>query len=154
LRKISLLSIEPVGPAASDLVSELHGEAFDGGWSPQAFAEMLATPGTEAAIASERGEPLAFIVTRRAADEAEIIAIGARPSVQRRGVARQLLDRHMAALAAQGVRHLFLEVAASNAAAQGLYLACGFGEAGRRKGYYRRRDGVEDAIIMRRELHP
>jgi ribosomal protein S18 acetylase RimI-like enzyme len=30
----------------------------------------------------------------------------------------------------------------------------GFGEAGRRKGYYRRRDGVEDAIVMRREISP
>jgi tRNA threonylcarbamoyl adenosine modification protein YeaZ/ribosomal-protein-alanine acetyltransferase len=154
LRKIGVLSIDTVGPAASELLSVLHGEAFEDGWSAQAFAEMLATPGTDAAIASEAGVPLGFIVTRRAADEAEILTIGSRPSVQRRGVGRQLLDQHAAELTARGVRHIFLEVAASNAAAHALYTACGFIAAGRRKGYYKRRDGVEDAIVMRRELHP
>ena len=93
-------------------------------------------------------------MTRTAADEAEVITIGCRPSVQRRGVARQMLDRQVKALSMKGVRNLFLEVAASNVPAQRLYTACGFVEAGRRKGYYKRRDGVEDAIVMRRELHP
>lgn len=154
LRKISVLSIEAVGLAASELLAEMHGETFDEAWSARSFAEMLATPGTEALIASEGEQPLGFLVTRRAVDEAEIITIGSRPSVQRRGVARQLLAQQMAELAAKGVRHLFLEVAASNRAAHGLYIACGFSEAGRRKGYYRRRDGVEDAIVMRREILP
>lgn len=154
LRKIGTLSIEAVGPAARDVLAELHGEAFEDAWSAQTFAEMLAVPGTDAAIASDAGEPLGFIVTRRAADEAEIITIGSRPAMQRRGVARQLLARHIAELATGGVRQLFLEVAASNLAAQGLYRASGFAEAGRRKGYYRRIDVVEDAIIMRREIAP
>lgn len=152
LRRITGLTIETVGATASQLLARMHGEVFDDGWGATDFAAMLETPGTDAAIASDTGEPLGFIVTRQASDEAEIITMGARPSVQRRGVARQLLESRMAALAARGVRHLFLEVAASNAAAQGLYAACGFVAAGRRKGYYRRVDGVEDAIVMRREL--
>jgi tRNA threonylcarbamoyl adenosine modification protein YeaZ/ribosomal-protein-alanine acetyltransferase len=154
LRQISTLTIETVGPAAAELVAELHGEIFDTGWSRKDFTEMLETPGTEAAIASVGGEPLGLVVTRRASDEAEIITIGTRPSVQRRGVAHQLLAQHMVDLASKGVRHLFLEVAASNSAALRLYARMGFGEAGRRKGYYRRRDGVEDAIVMRREISP
>ena len=154
LRKIAHVSIESVGVAASEVLSRMHGEVFDEGWSERDFAAMLETPGTDALIASNLGEPVGFLVTRRAADEAEIIAIGARPSMQRRGVARQLLQSHMRALAANGIRQLFLEVRASNAAAQGLYRACGFAEAGRRRGYYRRSNGVEDAVIMRRELNP
>lgn len=152
LRKISMLTIATVGLAACELISGLHGEIFEEGWSAQAFAEMLSTPGTDAAIASYGGVPLGFIVTRRAVDEAEIITIGSRPSMQRRGIARQLLESQSAALAARGVRHLFLEVAASNDAARGLYAACGFAEVGRRKGYYKRREGLEDAIVMRLEL--
>jgi len=108
----------------------------------------------KAGAALEAGEPLGFLVTRRAADEAEIITIGTRPSMQRRGVARQMMDRQLMTLAAQGVRVVVLEVAASNTAAQALYSALGFGEAGRRKGYYHRPSGAEDAIVMRRELHP
>lgn len=154
LRKISNLTIQIAGAAASTLLSALHCEIFADGWTANSFADMLETPGTDAAIATEGSEPLGFIVTRRAADEAEIIIIGSRPSMQRRGVARRLLSYHMAQLAATGVRYLFLEVAASNMPAQALYTSCGFAEAGRRRGYYRRRDGVEDAIIMRRELRP
>jgi ribosomal-protein-alanine N-acetyltransferase len=69
-------------------------------------------------------------------------------------VARQLLARQLAELARGGVRHVFLEVAASNTAALGLYRDMGFLEAGRRPGYYRRKHGTEDALIMRRELSP
>lgn len=154
LRKVSEMTIMEAGSKAATLLSALHGEVFDEGWSAQAFAELLTTPGTDAAIALSGDEPLGFLLTRSAADEAEIIAIGTRPSMQRRGVARQLLERHMERLASRGVRLLFLEVAESNLAAQALYAAFGFREAGRRKGYYKRRDGVEDAIIMRREISP
>ena len=154
LRKIGVLTIESVGPPAAALLSELHDEIFRESWTVDAFAGLLGTPGAEAVIASEQGEPRGFLVTRTAADEAEVITIGCRPSVQRRGVARQMLDRQVKALSMKGVRNLFLEVAASNVPAQRLYTACGFVEAGRRKGYYKRRDGVEDAIVMRRELHP
>ena len=154
LRKLGNLRFEDVGAAASRLLSELHADVFEEGWSAKSFAEMLGTPGTQAAIASDGSEPLGFIITRLAADEAEIITIGSRPNVQRRGVARQLLERQIALLAAKGVHLLFLEVAASNAAAQRLYAACGFTEAGRRKGYYKRDGGAEDAIVLRRELRP
>lgn len=154
LRKFGKLKFEDVGVAASRLLSEMHADIFDEGWSATSFAEMLGTPGTHAAIASDGGEPLGFIISRLAADEAEIISIGSRSNVQRRGVARQLLERQIALLAAEGVRLLFLEVAASNAAAQRLYAGCGFTEAGRRKGYYKRDGGAEDAIVLRRELRP
>lgn len=154
LRKIGELSIEQVGDSAAGLLAQLHGEIFEERWGASSFVEMLRTPGTDAAIASERDEPLGFILTRRAADEAEIITIGTRPSVQRRGVARQILEAHAERLRKAGVSQLFLEVAASNASAQALYAKVGFTEVGRRKGYYQRSNGVEDAIVMRRELHP
>lgn len=155
LRKIGGLKIENTGAEASELLSTLHASVFEDGWSTKAFADLLTSPGTEAAIASELGEPLGFIVTRRAADEAEIITIGTLPSMQRRGVARQLLEQHVATLSERGVLKLFLEVAVSNLAAQALYRALGFREAGRRKGYYKRRDGsLEDALVLRRELSP
>lgn len=154
LRKVGALHIEQASAGAAQLLAELHADAFDSGWSAKAFGELMAMPGAEARIAREHGEPLGFVMTRRAADEAEIITIATRPGAQRRGVARQLLEREAARLASEGVRHLFLEVAASNAAALGLYRAMGFQEAGIRKGYYERPQGREDAIIMRRELLP
>ena len=67
-------------------------------------------------------------------------------------MARLLLARQLKTLAANGLRNIFLEVATSNLAAQKLYASFGFREAGRRKGYYKRDSGMEDAIILRCEL--
>lgn len=152
LRQVSVLTFERADLPAASLLAALHEQSFDEGWTTSAFEDLLNMPGAAAEIAIELDEPVSFILTRRAADEAEIITIGTRPQAQRRGVAKQLLAHHFAGLAAQGVSRVFLEVAASNAAAQALYRGFGFTEAGRRKGYYKRSDGVEDAIVMRRDL--
>jgi len=50
-------------------------------------------------------------------------------------------------LAGRGVRTVYLEVRASNAAARQLYESLGFGAVARRSRYYRR--PVEDAVILR-----
>lgn len=154
LRRAGTISVEEVSSVAAPLLATLHAESFGTGWTPQSFAELIRMPGASTLMAFEQGEPAAFVLTRRAADEAEIITIATRAQFQRRGVARQLLTHQLAALGAQRVRLVFLEVAASNTAALGLYRAMGFTEAGRRKGYYARQQGREDAIIMRRELAP
>ena len=152
LRKISTLRFEAAALPAAPVLAELHEQSFAEGWTAGTFQDLLNMPGAVAEIALELDEPIAFILTRTAADEAEIITIGTRPQAQRRGVAKHLLAHHFARIKAQGVHHVFLEVAASNAAAQALYRGFGFAEAGRRKGYYKRSDGVEDAIVMRRDL--
>lgn len=154
LRRAGVLAIENVSAAAAPLLAELHAEAFEDGWSTSAFEDLLRMPGAIAAIARDGAEPLAFLLVRQAADEAEIITIATRPQAQRRGVARRLLASQFDTLTRDGIRHVFLEVAASNAAARALYQSLGFTEAGRRKAYYKRQHGVEDAIVMRRELFP
>jgi tRNA threonylcarbamoyl adenosine modification protein YeaZ/ribosomal-protein-alanine acetyltransferase len=154
LRKAGNLSFRTVDGASAALLATLHGEAFADGWDAAAFAQLLSMPGAEAVLALEAEEPVGLLLSRAAADEAEIITIATRPGARRRGVGRQLLSRHLADLAARGVNHMFLEVAASNHAAIALYAAAGFSEVGRRKGYYQRPDGREDAIVMRRELAP
>ena len=147
-------SFEAATLMAAPLLASLHAEAFAEGWGAPALHDLLSMPGAAAVIASEGDAPVGFILTRRAADEAEIITIATRPAMRRRGVARQLLARQISQLAGEGVRQLFLEVATSNTAALGLYESAGFREAGRRRGYYRRGDDAEDAIVMRRGLAP
>ena len=154
LRKVSTLTFATVSDMAAPLLATVHAETFESPWTAQSFEQLMRMPGAATLVAFEQGEPAAFVMTRRAADEAEIITIATRVQFQRRGVARQLLMRQLSELGAQGVRLMFLEVAASNAAALGLYQAMGFEEAGRRKDYYGRQHGREDAIVMRRELSP
>ena len=51
-------------------------------------------------------------------------------------------------LVERGVTTVFLEVAADNPGAQGLYASLGFVQVGRRKGYYARSGGAVDALVL------
>jgi [ribosomal protein S18]-alanine N-acetyltransferase len=95
-----------------------------------------------------------FVLSRIAADEAEILTVAGDTRLRGRGLAGRLLGEHVKDLMRAGVRHLFLEVESENMAALKLYTRHGFETIGRRKGYYRSASGVADAITMRRELPP
>lgn len=88
-----------------------------------------------------------YVVALDAADEGEILNLAVAETGRRRGLGRALVQAIVDALAARGVREVYLEVRESNAAARALYAAFGFKDVGRRKGYYRR--PVEDAIVLR-----
>ena len=79
-------------------------------------------------------------------DEAHVTTIATAPAYQRSGVARTLLIDGIRTLLASGVRHLSLEVAASNEPAQALYRRFGFAPVGVRKNYYPVTG--EDALVM------
>jgi ribosomal-protein-alanine N-acetyltransferase len=87
-----------------------------------------------------------FIISRLIAGELHINNVAVRPEFRRQGIAAQLLTAVLDAGRIHGARLAFLEVRASNAAAQGLYQSCGFQVAGRRKRYYNQ--PVEDALLM------
>jgi ribosomal-protein-alanine N-acetyltransferase len=59
-----------------------------------------------------------------------------------------LLQRLLLRAKAQRAEMVFLEVRASNHAAQQLYVTMGFNQIGERKGYYPAEGGREDAIIF------
>ncbi|MEI8144096.1 MAG: GNAT family N-acetyltransferase [Alphaproteobacteria bacterium] len=158
---IELSDLLPWWPASNPVVEEadsadaesfagLHAACFSQGWGPDEFASML----SDRAIVAHRirrrveGEIIGFVVSRKAADEAEILSVAIAPRLRGRGLARRLLVDHMALLVKLRVRQLFLEVEEGNQAAITLYKRLGFGEIGRRKGYYA---GV-DAITMRNSL--
>jgi ribosomal-protein-alanine N-acetyltransferase len=147
------ISFSTVGPAAAKLLAEINFECFDARWSEAAFGEMLASPGTGAILISSQNNPTGFVLFRKAADEAEIIAICTRPAVRQKGRAKLLMQQMENLLKKDGVKSLFIEVAISNLAGLALYKSCGFTQAGVRKNYYERGDGPrEDALIMRKGL--
>ena len=111
-------------------------------WSADDFADLKKS-GCEI-IASQNG----FIVYRTTLDEAEIITIGVHPDTRRTGIGIALLGVMEADLKKNGVKHIFLEVAADNAPARALYEQNGFVQIGVRPRYY---DGV-DAIMMRKDI--
>ena len=77
-----------------------------------------------------------FIMSRLAADEAEILSVAVAGARHGRGLARRLLDLHLRRLAGLGCRAVFLEVDEHNAPAIRLYDRAGFREISRRANYY------------------
>jgi [ribosomal protein S18]-alanine N-acetyltransferase len=159
------------GPAASDLrpagafdvalLGELNRRCFaaaDGfagtPWSPRAFAELLALPGTFGLLILAEGEqPAGFVLVQVAFEDAEVLTLGVLPEFRRGGRGRRLLEAAVAGAAARGAERLHLEVAENNPAAQALYLRAGFRVAGRRRNYYLNDQGRRlDAVVLSRPL--
>ncbi len=105
------------------------------------------TAGVPFLVAERRGVVAGYVVAYCAADEGEILNLGVAPAHRRQGIGRALVERVFQELAGRGVRTVYLEVRASNAAARQLYESLGFGEVARRARYYRR--PVEDAVVLR-----
>lgn len=126
-------------------LSALHAASFSPGWSTEAIASLLESPGCFALCCRDR----AFILLRAVLDEAEIITLATAPAHRRQGLAHSLLLRAVAACAARGVETIHLEVAAGNEPARQLYGRIGFRQVGLRAGYY---ENGDDAVLLRLNL--
>lgn len=135
-----------VTPGDARQLAVLHAGAFERPWDEPGFEALLVTFNVFGLMLDGQG----FILCRAVADEAEILTLAVTPIVRRNGAGRTLVEAAAATAAARGAASLFLEVAADNAAALGLYARTGFEPAGLRKGYYA--DGT-DAVVMRRALN-
>lgn len=93
------------------------------------------------------GEHIAgFIAARLTANELHINNVAVREEYRRRGIARALLSSILEQAKHKGAHKAFLEVRASNVAAQALYAQRGFEALGKRRNYYSQ--PVEDALVM------
>jgi tRNA threonylcarbamoyl adenosine modification protein YeaZ len=154
------ISIIEATPVHAPVLSALYAQCCENDWPGADMARLMATPGAVALIACVGPEtdqasdrPVAFVLARHAADEAEIISIGTVPEMRRRGVAAKLIARLIERLKTAGAGTLFIEVAARNEAARALYHTLGFSAAGVRPGYYAKAHGeADDAIVMRLAL--
>lgn len=148
-------------PEEGALLAALHAPAFppEERWTAADFGGLLAMPGTfgvlaengDAGEAAETGRGQGFVLTRIAGDEAEILTIAVLPAHRRAGLGIALMEAAQRLVAQQGATMMFLEVAAPNIAAQGLYAALGYERVGLRRRYYKNGD---DALVLRRLLGP
>lgn len=84
------------------------------------------------------------------ADEAEIASVCVDPAYRRLGGGTKLLQTLLRQARLSGAQNVYLEVRASNQAAQELYRCAGFECIGVRKRYYT--NPLEDAVLMRCEI--
>ncbi|WP_295080774.1 GNAT family N-acetyltransferase [Tabrizicola sp.] len=139
-----------------EALAALHARAFrtPAPWSEADFAGLLDDPLVFLLVEGDAG----LLLGRAVAGEAELLTIAVAPEARRRGLGRKLVSRFVYEAKLRGAERAFLEVAADNAAAIGLYESAGFSAAGRRRGYYLTPEGHRvDALVLARELaaaHP
>lgn len=152
-----MIELIPTGPAHVPVLAGIHSICFAEPWTAEAVSAILAMPGAAGLIAVAGGSlvpglgpdgPAGLILWRVALDEAEILTLAVLPPWRRHGLGRQLLDAALEAARRSGAMAMFLEVAATNAGALGLYESADFVRVGVRKRYYK---GI-DAYTMRRGL--
>lgn len=131
----------------------LHATAFRRGWSDSEFEHLLTERNVVAHRALAGRTVVGFILSRRAANEAEILSVAVAGNRRGRGLGRKLLDLHLGWLAGLGTTAVFLEVDEDNQAATRLYRRAGFREVGRRPAYYAREGAPPaNALVLRRDL--
>ena len=148
---------EPVLSEASSrdaaAIAALHAASFRRGWSEQEVEGLLTDRHVIAHRAMVGSIMAGFIMSRRVADEAEILSIAVAGPRRGHGLARNLLTLHLRRLAGLGARAVFLEVDEHNVAAIRLYDRAGFREISRRPNYYPGAGGkAAAALVLRRDL--
>ena len=138
-------------PRDARALAVIHAASFNRGWSEHEFELLLTDRSVVADCATSGRRNIGFILSRRAADEAEILSVAVARTWRGRGLARRLLDLHLRRLAGLGLRAVFLEVDEDNTPARRLYARAGFREVGRRPRYYAR-SGGKGALVLRRDL--
>jgi [ribosomal protein S18]-alanine N-acetyltransferase len=147
------MTLEPIGAEAAAELAAAHAHSFPAPWSEADFQALLASPGGFGLAIREDEAISAFLIGRAIAGESEVLTLAVAPARRRRGLARALLDAAVAVAEETGAEAMFLEVAADNDAAIGLYEGAGFVRAGARRGYYKGANGAIDAVVMRRDLN-
>jgi ribosomal-protein-alanine N-acetyltransferase len=146
-------SIEPATLRDAPDLAQLHRASFHRGWGTGEFEQLLRDRGVLAHRLRLGRKTIGFVISRIAADEAEILSVAIAVNQRGRGLSRGLIQTHLGYLAGHGIRSVFLEVEENNGPARALYNKAGFRVVGRRDRYYKDDSGAQlNAIVMRRDL--
>lgn len=135
-----------VRPNAADFdeIVALEEESFTNPWTPQALADMLASPVTQLYVArTPDGRIVAFCACWLIDSELHINTLAVKLTKRRQGLATRLLKEILSRTAATRAT---LEVRRSNMAALKLYEGLGFAMTAVRPRYYSNPE--EDALVL------
>jgi ribosomal-protein-alanine N-acetyltransferase len=144
-------SIRMMGPDDLDAIIALEKRAYEFPWSRSIFSDCLLA-GYYCIVLEVNSVVMGYAIMSVAAAEGHILNLCIDSALRKRGLGRKMLHYLLAHVNARNLERLFLEVRPSNIAAIALYTSTGFDRLGARKGYYKARDGREDALVFVREF--
>lgn len=141
-----MIQILPLTDAHIPAAAEVERVCLSTAWSEQ---QLRSLPDYACYLVALDGNEVCGIASLYISfDETELINLAVLSAHRGQGIAQLLLDKLFCIAREKGAVSMFLEVAASNLAAQNLYRKNGFETVGRRVGFY----GGEDALLLRKEL--
>ncbi len=149
--KTTDVPIEPMKKEDLDQIMAIEQASFSMPWSRNLFLSEFRSPGVSTLlVALEPANPIrsitGYIIFWLVEDEMHILNLAVAPAWRRRGIGRRLVLAGIRRAHLKGGRRAFLEVRASNTAAQKLYSDLGFSGTAVRRDYY---DApAEDAVVM------
>ena len=144
------LSVRPAVLDDAGSILQIESEAFGpDAWGLHAVTEELHTENRRIAVAQADERVIGWVAVSVLADVADLIRIAVASEARRQGTGAALLAWAVEQARIAGAERMILEVAATNAAAIGLYVADGFAEIARRSGYY---GGKLDALVLQRPV--
>ncbi len=144
-----MISYETMKDIHVPQIAKLETVCFSDPWSEKSVASELANPLSLWLVAMDGDTVAGYIGSQAVEGEADVMNIAVHPDYRRRGIARELVNRLVAALGELGNYSLALEVRQSNAPAIALYEALGFHQVGVRPNYYR--NPKENGLIYKKE---
>lgn len=147
------MSLRAATVADLDAIMRIERRSFPtDAWSEETMAAELGGPYGRYLVDEHDGAIVGYGGVRalKGSPDADIQTIALAAEYRGRGRGRALLRALLEAAAERGAREVFLEVRADNPTAEGLYIAEGFEEIGRRPRYYQPDD--VDAIVMRLDM--
>lgn len=113
-------------------------------WNLKQIEADLNSPNNDYFFAYDQEQLIGFLSVQQLVGELELTNIAVKSRYQGKGIGAQLMTHLF-----DYDLPIFLEVRASNSAAQALYKSCGFAALAIRKNYYH--NPVEDAVVMKKE---
>ena len=130
-------------------IAKLETVCFSDPWSEISIASELKNPLSLWLVAMDGATVVGYIGSQAVMGEADMMNVAVAPDYRRKGIAENLINRLVDALAEGDNHSLSLEVRESNQPAIALYQKLGFTQVGFRPGYYR--NPREGALILRKE---
>lgn len=140
--------------AVMEIMEAAFGNQYGEAWTRSQCAGILPMAGVSLMLADDggSGSAVGFSLFRSVANESELLLLAVAPDHRRRGVGRRLLQDFLGHARTHGIDRVHLEVRDGNPAIQ-MYRHAGFAPVGRRRNYYRGKDGDQfDALTFALEL--
>ena len=118
-------------------------------WPPERVAKSIRTRSTLVLVAEVRSHLVGYAIAEFGDTQAHLSLLAVKPSHQRCGIGRALIEWIEESALTAGIATISLELRANNYGARSFYRLLGFQEGAYVPGYYR---GVETALRMSRDI--